>query len=122
MQNKIEISFEGDYLQVIADGEKDYRFQERLWNEVVAACKQHDCRRILGIAHTTKPVEALEGFELAQLFRDLGVTDEYRIAWVEHNKDAKDIVNFIETVLINRGLPGRVFDSEPEALEWLLRD
>jgi len=122
MQNRFEISFQGDFIQVISDGEKDYRFQERLWNEVVAACQQHDCHRILGIAHTTKPVEALEGFELVQVFRDLDLTHEYRIAWVEHNEDAKDIVDFIETVLLNRGLPGRAFDSEEEAREWLLGD
>lgn len=50
------------------------------------------------------------------------LTHDYRIAWVEHNEDAKDIVDFIETVLLNRGLPGRAFDSEEEAREWLLGD
>lgn len=122
MDNKLEVSFEGDYIKVIADGEKDYRFQERLWNEVMAACHQHNCHRVLGVARTTKPLEAIEGYELAQLFRDLEFTHAYRIAWVEHNQEAKDIVNFIETVLVNRGLPGRAFDSETEALKWLLSD
>jgi hypothetical protein len=107
MDNTLEITFQGDYIKVIADGEKDYRFQERLWNEVVAACRQHDCHKVLGIARTTKPLEALEGYELARIFRELEFTHEYRLAWVEHNEEAKDVVNFIETVLVNRGLPAR---------------
>jgi hypothetical protein len=122
MDNRFEITFEGNYIKVISDGEKDYDFLERQWSEIAAACKQYDCRRVLGVAHTTKPVEAVEGYEVSRIFRDLEFTQEYRLAWVEHNAEGKDIVEFIEAVLTNRGLPGRSFDSEAEALEWLLSD
>ncbi|MDH3351227.1 MAG: hypothetical protein OEM60_13220 [Gammaproteobacteria bacterium] len=122
MQNKFEITFEGDLVKVISEGEKDYRFLERLWTEVVAVCNEYDCHKVLGIARTTKHVEALEGLELAQLFRELNVTRKFRLAWVEHNQEARHIVDFIETVLSNRGLPGRAFDTEEEAREWLARD
>jgi len=32
----------------------------------------------------------------------------------------KDATYFIDTVLFNRGLPGRLFDTALEATEWLL--
>ncbi len=120
MYNKIEVTFEGDHIRVIADGDKDYRFMDQMWREVVAACELHDCRDVLGIAKTTTAIEAVEGYELPALFQELNVDQRYRIAWVELDEDARDVVTFVQTVLANRGLPGLVFDTEAEAREWLL--
>jgi len=120
MYNKIEVTFEGDHIRVIADGDKDYRFMDQMWREVVAACELHNCRDILGIAKTTTPIEAVEGYELPALFQELNIDQRYRIAWVELDEDARDVITFVQTVLANRGLPGLVFDTEEEAREWLL--
>lgn len=122
MRNKMEVTFEGDHIRVISDGEKDYAFQQRLWSEVVATCQQHDCYRILGIANTTVPLEVAEGYDVARLFRDLNITHKYRIAWVEKNQDARGLVEFVVTVLMNRGLPGRSFTDESAARKWLFED
>jgi hypothetical protein len=120
MYNKIEVTFKGDHIRVIADGDKDYRFMDQLWREVVAACELHDCHNVLGIAKTTTPVEAVEGYELPALFQELNIDQRYRIAWVELDDDARDVITFVQTVLANRGLPGLVFVTEKEAREWLL--
>jgi len=120
MYNKIEVTFEGDHIRIIADGDKDYRFMEDLWRDVSAACKQHDCYNVLGIANTTTPVEAVEGYELPSLFREFNIDQRYRIAWVELDEDAQDVITFVQTVLANRGLPGLLFETETEAREWLL--
>jgi hypothetical protein len=120
MYNKIEVTFEGDHIRVIADGDKDYRFMEDLWREVSAACNQHDCYNVLGIANTTTPVEAVEGYELPSLFREFNIDQRYRIAWVELDEDAQDVITFVQSVLSNRGLPGLLFETEAQAREWLL--
>ncbi|MDH3275385.1 MAG: hypothetical protein OEM64_01030 [Gammaproteobacteria bacterium] len=120
MNNKIEVTFEGDHIRVIADGDKDYRFMDQLWREVVTACDLNNCYNVLGIADTTTPVEAVEGYELPRLFQELGIDQRYRIAWVELNENARDMIVFVQTVLANRGLPGLVFDTEEEARDWLL--
>jgi hypothetical protein len=122
VKNQITITFEGDHVLVLSDGEKDFEFSTRLWTETVDACEANDCFRILGVSSTTKPLEALEGYDHARLFRDLGIDRRYKIAWVENNADAQDIINFIETVLYNRGLPGKVFEDVDEARAWLLGD
>lgn len=122
MRNEMAVTFEGDHVRVISDGEKDYQFQERLWTEIVAVCQKHDCYRVLGVANTTVPLEVIEGYDIARLFRDLDITHKYQIAWVEKNEDARDLVEFVVTVLINRGLPGRSFLDESAAKEWLLED
>ncbi len=120
MENKLVVTFEGDHVLVIADGDKDYRYMERLWHEVAATCEKHDCHNVLGLANTTTPIEAVEGYDLPKIFRELRIGQHYRIAWVEKKQDARDMIEFVVTVLNNRGMPGRLFDTETEAREWLL--
>jgi len=120
MENKLIVTFEGDHVLVIADGDKDYRYMETLWSEVAATCEQNECYNVLGIANTTTPVEAVEGYDLPAIFRELRIGQHYRIAWVENEQDARDMVEFMVTVLANRGLPGRMFDTEADARKWLL--
>ena len=120
MENTLEVTFEGEYVLVIANGDKDYRYMDRLWRAVATTCKQHDCFNVLGLADTRTPVEAVEGYDLPNLFRDLGIGAHYRIAWVEKNLDARDTIEFVQTVLANRGMPGLLFKTEEEARAWLL--
>ena len=122
MLNRLAITFEEDYVQVLSEGDKDFAFASDLWRQVTETCKKHDCFNVLGIANTSTPVEAMEGYDHGTLFRDLDINRNYRIAWVELNPDAVDMAHFIESVLVNRGLPGRLFSNEPEAKEWLLKD
>jgi hypothetical protein len=120
MQNRLEITFEGDHVLVLADGDKDYRYMDRMWREISLTCDRHNCYNVLGIANTSTPVEAVEGYDLPAIFRDLGIGQHYRIAWVELEEDSRSVIEFIVTVLNNRGLPGRLFESEAEARAWLL--
>lgn len=120
MQNKLEVRFEGNHVLVIADGDKDYRFIDKMWREVAAVCEEKSCFNVLGLANSSTPAEAVEGYETAALFHELHIDRRYRIAWVEMNEESRSIVEFVQTVLANRGLPGRVFDTEAEAREWLL--
>ena len=120
MYNKIEVTFEGDHVRVVTEGDKDYRFLDKVWRDVAATCELHDCYNVLGIAKSSTPVEAVEGYELPALFRELNIDQKYRIAWVELDEDAQDTIAFIQTVLANRGLPGLLFETEAEAREWLL--
>jgi len=57
---------------------------------------------------------------LPAIFRELGIGQHYRIAWVETVEESRDLVEFVSTVLANRGLPGRLFETETEARQWLL--
>lgn len=120
MYNKLEVTFEGDHIRVIADGDKDYYFLDKAWREIVAVCEQHDCYKVLGIANTSTPVEAVEAYELPSLYRELSIDQRYSIAWVELDEDARDMIAYVQTVLANQGLPGLLFETEAEAREWLL--
>ncbi len=122
MQREFTVTFADKYVRVVSDGEKDLEFSKTLWTEVIRTCEENNCYRVFGLANTTIPMEALDAYDHGRLFRDLGLDSRFRIAWVESNPEAIDIVAFIETVLLNRGLPGKLFDDEREAMEWLLSD
>ncbi len=122
MPNKLTVTCEGNYIQVLADGDKNYDYSVELWTKVAETCQEHNCFNVLGIARTTTPLEAVDGYDTARLFRELGIDHNYRIAWVELDPDAIDIAAFIETVLLNRGLPGKLFPSVDEAKNWLIDD
>jgi len=122
MRNKLVVTFEGDHVRVISDGVKDHYSQERLWDEVAAVCERHQCYRVLGIAHTTVPPEVIDAYDTARMMRERNIDSRYRIAWVEHSQDALDVIEFAETVLMNRGLPGRLFPDEATARAWLCQD
>lgn len=120
VKNELIITFEGDHIQILSNGEKNYEFSRRLWTEAVVACEKNNCYDVLGISDTTVPLSASEGYEHADLFEQLGINTRYRIAWIEKNAEAYQSVYFVETVLFNRGFPGRVFLDVAEAKEWLL--
>jgi len=120
VQNELTITVKANYILVRSDGDKDLDFAEKLWTQVAATCEENDCFNVLGIARSSTPLEAMDGYDHARLFVDLHIDHRYRIAWVEFNSEASDMARFIETVLSNRGLPGRVFSNEEDARAWLL--
>ena len=120
MDTHYTISLVDGYVQVILEGNEDFEVASRLWPEVKAFCKEKDCFKVLGIANTVSPLSVLDSYRHAELFRELGITNQYTIAWVELNADAFKATSFAETVLSNRGFPGRVFSDEKEAMNWLL--
>lgn len=122
MERKLVISFEGRFVRVFSTGDKSYESALSLWQQVVAKCIEHNCFKVLGIADSGKYFKTMEAFSHAKLFDELGITNKYRIAWVELNPEAFETARFIETVLTNRGLPGRLFATEAEAEEWLLSE
>ena len=121
MTDQITISYEGDHILALSNGEKDYPFVVALWTKVRNACVKHKCFDVLGIAETTVPIETSDALKIADVFGDLGIDAKFRIAWVEINPEAYRIAFFAESVLANKGFPGgRVFLDVAEAREWLL--
>jgi len=122
MHAEFEVSFEGDYIKVIKRGAQNIQISTDLWTAVVAECNKRGCFKVLGISTTDEPLPTIDGYQHAELFKSLGIDHRYRLAWVEENPEAVDALYFAETVLINRGLPGRLFKSTGAALDWLLNE
>lgn len=57
VKDQIVITYEGDHIKALSDGEKSYQFAVTLWTEIRDACLKNDCFDVLGIADTTVPIE-----------------------------------------------------------------
>jgi hypothetical protein len=115
----ITITFEGDHIRAESRAEKSIEWAREFWTAIVDACKENDCYDILGISESITVVPIMDGFDHIELFRELGITTKYRIAWVELNPAAIKTLKFVDAALFNRILPGRLFQTEEEAKSWL---
>lgn len=119
MGNGFTVSFQGDHVRIDSDQERSIEYATALWTEVAKICEEHDCYNVLGVSNAPGPMPIIDGYDHADLFRKLGITQKYKIAWAELNDDARSATEFVETVLFNRGLPGRAFANEEDARRWL---
>ena len=120
MGDEFQIAFEGNHIEIRTDADKNLDYARRMWTAVAETCSKHECYDVLGISYSRTPMSITDAFGHAELFRELGIVRGFRIAWVELNESARDRPEFASTVLFNRGLPGRVFDTVTEAKQWLL--
>jgi len=119
-KNYLSVTFQGQFIKVIADGERDLEFVSRVWTEVLEAGQKHNCFKVLGIANTTKTVQPIEFIMVAQENAKYVPQSKYRIAWVESNPEAYESAYFLETYLRNHGFDARLFSDTANAKEWLL--
>ena len=122
MDKGFTVSFQGDHIRVDSVAERSIDYARSLWTEVVEICKKHDCYFVLGVSNAPGPMPTMDGYEHAELFRELEMFGKYRIAFAELSDDAREATLFVETVLRNRGLSGKVFCTEEEARRWLFSE
>ena len=121
MENEIKVIYEGEFVKVISNGEKDFKFAKKCWTSVVKVCKEKNIYRVLGISNTITPISPSEAYNHPKLFKELGINLKYKIAWVELNSEFNDIYEYTEIVLSNREFPGKLFTCIEEAKRWLLK-
>ena len=119
-EDQVIVTFEGKFIKVISNGEKSWRRAQTLWPQVARLSREHECLHVLGISYSTVPLDILDGYDHPQLFDEVGITRNHRIAWVESNPEAYDTFEFLETVMRNRCFNVRVFSDLAEARKWLL--
>ena len=113
---RAEIRDEGAYMRIVIHGHYSLERGKQLINLIRDAAKAAGRTRVLLDARDVpQPMPAVDAYDLGQLaaeaFRGLRVADIDPV-------DATD--GLAETVARNRGINGRMFASEPEALAWLL--
>lgn len=123
MPYEMSVTCKGDYVEARSIGDKSYQTAVALWREITKVCAEHDCYKVLGIAESTTAMPVMDSMNHAQLFKEFAITNKYRIAWTELNKEAISNLKFLETVLFNRGmLNGKAFHDIEEAKQWLLQE
>jgi hypothetical protein len=123
MSYEMSVTFLGDHVEDHSIGDKSYQTAVALWREITKVCGEHNCYKVLGVGESTTAMPTMDAMNHEQLFKDFAITHNYKIAWVELNKEAVGSIKILETVLLNRGLlNGMLFPGVDEAKQWLLEE
>ena len=122
MAFKFKIWHEDPVIRVSVTGSPDYLSTDKLWHDIVTACKDHNCLKVLGESATEDWQDA-DAYDHAAIFEAAGLSNLYRVAWVENNSGAREKVKLAEAVVNNRDVvTSRLFDTLAEARRWLDQD
>jgi len=120
MNHSGSVKYKGKYIHAIRRGTCKYEEALAFWREVVECCKAHNCYNILCESYIAC-ASVTEGFAYTDIFPAAGMTSKHRLAYVYHVPEAIKDIDFIETVLKNRGLMnGYLFTDVDQAQKWLL--
>jgi hypothetical protein len=122
MRNEIVVEYRGNYVYAALYGKNSYEISLELWRRIMAACKQNNCFNILGENFTTTELSTMDAFNHLKILEEVGLTLQYRIAWVDEKTPTGKGLEFVETVVVkNRCLAnGRLFSNIEDAKSWLL--
>jgi|GEM_PF-1606548 len=120
--NEFIIYEKDDYIQVHANGAKTLEFATSMWREVVKRCRTKKIYKILGIALTSDPLKKQEAKDLLPLFKELGLDQNYKIAWVELNPEYYEVILYAESLMSSNGVDAKFFYEVSHAKAWLNKD
>ena len=109
------------YLHASATGQNTSANVRRILQDVMSACAEHSCPRALIEEHLIGPsIGMLDAFEIvAESSRSARPAVEL-VAYVDTNSEHDStLLDFAETVAVNRGVRVRVFGTVAEAEAWL---
>jgi hypothetical protein len=120
MAYKLTISRKNNYLHAIVTGRNSIENVKGYLEEILGECIARNCFRVL-------VEERLEGPRLGTMDVFMIVAEESgkargtikELAYVDINADG-DLMQFAETVAVNRGMRVAVFPTVAEAERWLL--
>ena len=120
MTYKLTFSKKHNYLHAKVTGQNSIENIQRYLEELAQICKDTKCLRLLIEEQLEGPrLDTLSVFEIAVegSMRVHGLFTA--IAYVDVNAEG-ELMQFAETVAVNRALPIRVFRTVAEAEKWLL--
>jgi hypothetical protein len=91
-----------------------------MWTAIIATCTKSNCFKVLGESNLTAPIPTIDAYEHLSIIQAVGVTPDYRIAWVSQDESVLERLRLIETVLRSRSLFNvTIFDNMKKAKRWL---
>jgi hypothetical protein len=122
MRDEMIVEYKGNYVYAAMYGKNNYDLSLELWRRIMAACKQYNCFNILGENFTTEELSTMDAYDHLRILEEVGLTLQYRVAWVDQATPTARGLEFVETVVVkNRGLAnGRLFSNIEDAKRWLL--
>jgi hypothetical protein len=114
------IDVEDTVIRLTTSGNFDYLRALQMWREVIAACKEANCFKILTISNVTNPLPTAEVFNSSDFFTSAGLDNRFKLAVVTENPDVHESHQVAATALKTKGsFAASAFSREKEARRWL---
>ena len=109
------------YLHISVNGQNSADNVRRILGDVIAACTQHGCSRVLFEEYLRGPsLGTVEAFEIVSEGSNTARPVIQQVAYVDTNPEHdSSLLQFIETVAVNRGIHVRVFATMRQAEAWV---
>jgi hypothetical protein len=124
MSYELEIKKEGDFIYVLAEGERTRNTLSAMVKDILDACRQHqtgklviDIRRLRGRIHFFDSLSVL--FEEFPMLKKAGVFTQ---AAVVDSEIRRVRFTFIERIATRKGYNMRFFSDPDEAIKWISKD
>lgn len=115
----VQFEYHHEYLHARVTSEKDSaEISISFWKEIAAECKKHGYKKVLVEENIKNNVSESDMYEIIPVFTEL--FQSVIIAFYDHQINHYDLNKFGETLVLNRGVIGRVFDDIEKARQWLL--
>ena len=122
MTYQLSIEQKPTHLHVIVTGENTKQNVASYLEEICRACEDRGCPRVLVEERLEGPrLATMDVYDLASMSGGRPIPAVKAIAYVDVHT-ASDMMQFAETVAVNRGFPMKVFPAVAEAEEWLVRE
>jgi hypothetical protein len=119
MKYKLTIYKKPKYLHAIVTGQNSRENVERYLREVVLECKNANCSRLLIEERLEGPrLKMLDIFQIVSEESKGAIGKFNAIAYVDIHSEGK-LMQFAETVAVNRAVPVMLFSTVQEAEKWL---
>ena len=122
MDINIKIEKKDNHILVQYHGPDSLEISREIAIRTLAQCNEHKCYKILTLAHVTNKLSVIANYDLAAMFKDVGIPLGTKWAWVDLNPDVTDSSSFGAMVLYNRGFVVNAFVDIEAARSWLIEE
>jgi len=107
-------------IEVRVQGAADRPSVTRMWTDIVAACRKHQCDAVIGFSDLDQALRLEDAIRHDDIFREAGVTSEMCIAWMQLNP-ATAIMTELSVARVRNQASANIgfFHDEAEARQWL---
>jgi hypothetical protein len=108
------------YLRIEARGTRSPEDSEAFFRRIAEESATHGIFNILLVLDLEGRLSTFQIEDMVTAYRAMGFDERHVIAVVDRNPESRPDTRFAEDVGSVRGLKGAAFDTEEEAVRWLL--
>ena len=116
----VRVTVHDRYVRIEASGSRSLEASEALFRRVAEESAARGLYDILLVLKLEGRLSTFEIHDMVTKHREVGFDSRHTIAVVDENPESRPDTRFAGDVGTVRGLGGAVFESEEEAIRWLL--